>query len=96
MNKNEFTMLLRQYDPMTFSSHQAADDALSAVLKVLTSTLIAEGKVKFVGFGAFEVVDVPERQGRNPRTGESITIPVHKTVKFRPGKELREEVNHER
>lgn len=93
MNKNEFTMLLRQYDPMTFSSHQAADDALSAVLKVLTSTLIAEGKVKFVGFGAFEVVDVPARQGRNPRTGESIPIPAHKTVKFRPGKELRGAVN---
>lgn len=44
----------------------------------------------------FEVVDVPARQGRNPRTEESIPIPAHKAVKFRPGKELREAVNHER
>lgn len=44
----------------------------------------------------FEVVDVPARQGRNPRTGESIPIPAHKAVKFRPGKELREAVNCER
>ena len=42
------------------------------------------------------VVDVPARQGRNPRTGESIPIPAHKAVKFRPGKELREAVNCER
>lgn len=93
MNRDEFTILLRQYDPMTFSSRKAADDALSAVLKIIKSTLITEGKVKFVGFGVFEVVDAPARQGRNPQTGEPITIPAHKAVKFRPGKELREAVN---
>lgn len=95
MNRDEFVRMLRQYDPMIFPSCQTADDALSAVLKIIKSTLIAEGKVKFVGFGVFEVVDVPARQGRNPRTGESIPIPAHKTVKFRPGRELREAVNRE-
>ena len=49
--------------------------------------------LKIQGFGVFEVVDVPARQGRNPRTGESIPIPAHKAGKFRPGKELREAVN---
>nr|WP_306531899.1 HU family DNA-binding protein [Bilophila wadsworthia] len=93
MNKDEFTISLRQYDPMIFSSCKAADDALSAVLKIIKSTLIAEGKVKFVGFGVFEVVDVPARQCRNPQNGEPITLPAHKAVRFRPGKELKEAVN---
>lgn len=96
MNRDEFTILLRQYDPMTFSSRKAADDALSAMLKIIKSTLISEGKVKFVGFGVFEVVNMTARQGRNPRTGEEIILPAHKAVKFRPGKELREAVNCER
>jgi DNA-binding protein HU-beta len=43
--------------------------------------------------GTMNSIMMTERQGRNPRTGESIPIPAHKAVKFRPGKELREAVS---
>ena len=92
MNRSEFVRMLRQYDPMTFSSRKAADDALSAVLKLIKSTLITEGKVKFVGFGVFEVVDAPARQGRNPRTGETISIESAKIPAFKAGKALKDAV----
>jgi len=39
------------------------------------------------------VADRAERAGRNPKTGESITIPASRAVKFKPGKELKESVN---
>jgi DNA-binding protein HU-beta len=42
------------------------------------------------GFGTFAVTERKERKGRNPRTGEEMTIPASKTVKFKPGKGLSE------
>ena len=45
------------------------------------------------GFGSFAVADKPERQGRNPRTGEPLTIAAHKTPKFKAGANLKAAVN---
>jgi nucleoid DNA-binding protein len=44
------------------------------------------------GFGSFAVKDRKERQGRNPRTGETITIAAKRDASFRPGKELMEKL----
>ena len=51
------------------------------------------GKVQLVGFGNFEVSERPAREGRNPRTGETMTIAASKTPKFKPGKALKDEIN---
>ncbi len=51
-----------------------------------------DGKVQLVGFGTFEVTERAERQGRNPATGEAITIVASKSPKFKAGKALKEAV----
>jgi DNA-binding protein HU-beta len=45
-------------------------------------------RVTLAGFGSFRVVERAEQRGRNPQTGQAITIPAHNVVKFRPGKKL--------
>lgn len=46
--------------------------------------------VRLIGFGTFDIRERAERMGRNPQTGEAITIPATKIVGFKPGKELKE------
>lgn len=70
-----------------------ASKAVSAVLGSIQDALRKDGKVAITGFGTFEVVDRPERDGRNPQTGASIKIAASKAVKFKPGKGLRESLN---
>ncbi len=71
----------------------AAERALNAVLEGISSGLKQEEKLTLVGFGSFVVENRKARQGRNPRTGEAITIPASRTVKFRPSKQLKESLN---
>ncbi len=70
-----------------------AERALSAVLDAISEGLKQEDKLTLVGFGSFVVESRKERQGRNPRTGEAITIPASKAVKFRPSKQLKDSLN---
>ncbi len=56
--------------------------------------LMSDGHSVFInGFGTFEVVERPERQGRNPQTGESIVIVASKAPKFKAAKGLKDAVN---
>ena len=97
MNRSEFVIMVRASDTTgIMTSIEKTDRVVNQVLDMLKESIVKHRSLKIQGFGVFEVVDVPARQGRNPRTGESIPIPAHKAVKFRPGKELREAVNHER
>ncbi len=57
----------------------------------LIGEALADGdKVSVPGFGAFQVSERAARQGRNPATGETITIAASKTVRFKPSKNLKE------
>ncbi len=69
-----------------------AERALAAFLSVATVSLKEGNDVTLVGFGTFSVGDRAERQGRNPKSGEVITIAAKKVVKFKPGKALQEEI----
>ena len=73
-------------------SKKDAEAALNAFMDSVKEALSAGEKVSLVGFGTFEVVERAERKGRNPQTGEEITIPATKAPKFRPGKGLKEAV----
>lgn len=66
--------------------------AVDSVLEVIAETLRANERVDLRGFGSFVVKDKKERQGRNPRTGEPITIAAKRDASFRPGKELTEKL----
>ena len=50
-------------------------------------------KIQLVGFGTFEVSERPAREGRNPRTGETMTIAASKAPKFKAGKALKDSIN---
>ncbi|MES9760121.1 HU family DNA-binding protein, partial [Priestia megaterium] len=60
--------------------------------ETISNTLAQEEKIQLVGFGTFEIRERAERTGRNPQTGEQMTIPASKSPAFKPGKELKEAV----
>lgn len=61
---------------------------LKGVLEVLKQTMAKDKGVFLAGFGVFRVVERGARKGRNPKTGEEVTIPARKTVVFKPAKDL--------
>ncbi|MEW6002449.1 MAG: HU family DNA-binding protein [Nitrospirota bacterium] len=69
-----------------------ASKALDTTLNSVKSALKKGQKVTLVGFGTFSVVRRKSRKGRNPRTGETITIPAAKIPKFTSGKVLKDAV----
>ena len=74
-------------------SKKDAEAAVSAVVSSISEALAGGEKVQLVGFGSFEVRDRAAKQGRNPRTGESITIPASKLPAFKAGSALKEAVS---
>ncbi|MDH2363407.1 HU family DNA-binding protein [Priestia megaterium] len=71
---------------------QDSKKAIDALFETISNTLAKEEKIQVVGFGTFEVRNRAERTGRNPQTGEKMTIPASKVPAFKPGKELKEAV----
>ncbi len=71
----------------------AAGKALDATLEAIVDALAQDETITLVGFGTFKASERAARTGRNPRTGEEIQIPAAKTVKFAPGKGLKDAVN---
>lgn len=65
---------------------------LYALEQTITDALAKGEKVQLIGFGSFEVRHRAERKGRNPQTGEEITIPAGVVPAFRAGKALKEAV----
>ena len=65
--------------------------ALEAFVSTVGETLKSGDKVALIGFGSFSVTERSERAGRNPQTGQTITIPAKKVVKFKAGAELAEQ-----
>ena len=69
-----------------------AESAVNAVLGSIGDALAKGETVSLAGFGIFTVKDRPARQGRNPRTGESIAIAASKVPAFKGGNGLRDTV----
>ncbi len=74
-------------------SKAQAGQAITAFIEHLQTSLRQGEKVTLPGVGHFEVAERGARQGRNPQTGETITIPAGKAVRFKPGKALKDAVN---
>ena len=70
-----------------------ADLALKAFIDVVSEEMQKGEKVQLVGFGTFEVSERAAREGRNPQTGETMTISASKSPKFKAGKALKDLVN---
>jgi DNA-binding protein HU-beta len=90
MTKKDF---IEKYVTKTGVSKKTADELVTAFLDVVEEALVAKDNVQFVGWGTFEVKATAERKGRNPKTGEEITISAKNGVKFKVGKKLQDKVN---
>ena len=90
MNKTELIAAVAEKAEI---SKKDAEKAVKAFTDAVAEELAKGGKVQLVGFGNFEVSERPAREGRNPRTGETMTIAASKTPKFKPGKALTDEIN---
>ena len=90
MNKND---LVSSVSESAGLSKADAGKAVDAVFDSIKSALSGGTEVRLVGFGTFAVSKRAAREGRNPRTGETIKIPASKQVKFKPGKDLSDGVN---
>ena len=73
-------------------SKAAAEKAVAAVIDNISKGLKKDKKVQLVGFGTFDVRKRKARRGRNPRTGEPITIKAGKSVGFKAGQVLKSNV----
>lgn len=90
MNKTELVAAIAEKAQIT---RKDADAALKAFTDVVSDELKKGEKIQLVGFGTFEVSERPAREGRNPRTGEAMTIAASKQPKFKPGKALKDAIN---
>ncbi|MGQ2385131.1 HU family DNA-binding protein [Acinetobacter ursingii] len=90
MNKSE---LIKHIATTAGLTQTQATAALQAFETGVIDTLANGGEVALVGFGTFKVSDRAARTGRNPKTGEAITIAAAKAPVFKAGKPFKEAVN---
>ena len=89
MNKTE---LINQISKNASMTKKEAAAAFEATIKAITDALASGEDVSILGFGTFTVKERPAREGRNPATGETITIAASKSPAFKAGKALKDAV----
>ena len=90
MNKTELIAAMAENADLY---RKDAEAAMKAFVEVVTDAMKKDDKVQLVGFGTFEVAERPEREGRNPQTGETMKIKASRNPKFKPGKALKDALN---
>lgn len=90
MTKSELIQRLAQHAPNLSSADVEA--SVNLILAAITDTLLADHRVEIRGFGSFALNRRPPRLGRNPKTGDRVSVPAKLVPHFKPGKELRERV----
>ena len=89
MNRAELIVAMAEKAGLT---QKDAEKALKAFTEVVAAELKEGGKIQLVGFGTFEVSERAAREGRNPRTGETMKIAACKAPKFKAGKALKDAI----
>ena len=90
MTKAELVTMVAEKADLT---KKDAEKAISALVESISETLAKGEKIQLVGFGTFEVAERAAREGRNPKSGEAMTIAASKMPKFKAGKALKDMVN---
>lgn len=90
MNKSELVEAIAESADISKAS---AGRALDGMIEAITNAVASGDTVSLVGFGSFSVRERPARTGRNPQTGESITIKASKSPAFKAGKAFKDAVN---
>ena len=90
MHKTELAAIIAEKAELT---KKDAEAVLNAIMDSVKEALAKGDKVSLVGFGTFEVRERAAREGKNPRTGDKLTIAACKVPAFKPGKALKDKVN---
>lgn len=90
MNKQDLVSAIADASGLTKAD---AGKAVEATFEAITGALKSGGEVRLVGFGTFCVANRKASTGRNPRTGEPMTIKASTQPKFKAGKALKDAVN---
>ena len=91
MIKSELIQLIADKNPHLYQ--RDVENIVNAILGQITEALAHGDRVELRGFGAFSVKNRKPRQGRNPRTGEKVSVEEKWVPFFKTGKELRERLN---
>jgi integration host factor subunit beta len=92
MTRSELIEILCERFPQLVAKD--VDDAVNAILGTMSSTLIQGGRIEIRGFGSFTLNYRLPRLGRNPKSGEQVSVPEKWVPHFKAGKELREQVDN--
>ncbi len=90
MNKTD---LISEVAARTGMTKKEIEKVVNAFFSTIEGTLKSGNKVQLIGFGTFEVRDRRARKGRNPQTGEEISIPAARVPAFKAGKALKDAVD---
>lgn len=90
MNKQELVAAIAEKAEL---KKDDAKNALNAFTGIVADELKKGEKIQIVGFGTFEVSERAAREGRNPKTGESMKIEASRSPKFKAGKALKDSLN---
>lgn len=90
MNKNDLIQKLSEHTNLAKTD---AAKAVDGVFELIAAALKEGDEVRLTGFGIFVVSTRAGGKGRNPQTGEEITIKPSKSPRFRPGKQLKDSLN---
>ena len=85
-------MIIEQISQDAGITKAQAKIAYKSVLDSITNSLKRGQKITLVGFGTFQISNRKARDGRNPRTGETMRIPASKVPRFKAGKALKDAV----
>jgi integration host factor subunit beta len=91
MTKSELIDRLAQKQPQL--AYRDIELAVKSLLELMTQQLANGDRIEIRGFGSFSLHYRPGRVGRNPKTGEPVSLPEKHVPHFQPGKELRERVD---
>ena len=91
MIKSELIQRISQKNPHLY--HRDVERIINTVFDRIVEALGNGDRVELRGFGAFSVKDRQSREGRNPRTGQSVKVEAKRVPFFKTGKELRERLN---
>jgi len=91
MTKSELIELIAR--EQSHLAHRDIELAVKCILEQMSQALASGQRIEIRGFGSFSLHYRPPRQGRNPKTGESVALSGKYVPHFKPGKELRERVN---
>ena len=91
MTKSELTQLIAKRKSAL--AHKDVENVIKVIYETMVKTLSIGGRIEIRGFGSFSLHHRAPRQGRNPKTGETVMLSEKWVPHFKPGKELRERVN---